>query len=98
MIRHVVVFRWNDGVEEAHVAATSAAFAELPAQIPQIVSYAFGPDLGVAPANFDYAVTADFESVDDFAAYRDHPAHQALLAAYLVPFIEQRHAVQFTVG
>ena len=98
MIRHVVMFRWNDGVDEAHVAATTAAFAALPAQIPQIVSYAFWRDLGVASTNFDYAVTGEFASVDDFLAYRDHPAHQALLQSFLVPFIEERHAVQFNVG
>lgn len=98
MIRHVVLFKWNEGVDEAHVAATTAAFAALPAQIPQIVSYSFGSDLGVAPTNFDYAVTGEFASLDDFIAYRDHPAHQALLHACIVPFVATRHAVQFSVS
>ena len=98
MIRHVVMFRWNTGVDEAHVAATTAAFAALPAQIPQIVSYAFGRDLGLAAANLDYSVTGEFASVDDFVAYRDHPAHQALLQSFIVPFIQERHAVQFSIG
>jgi hypothetical protein len=98
MIRHVVMFRWSEGVDEAHVAATTAAFATLPGQITVIRSYAFGRDLGVAPTNFDYAVTGEFESLADFIAYRDHPAHQALVQTYVTPFIEERHAVQFTVG
>ena len=98
MIRHVVMFRWKPGVEEAHVAALTAAFQRLPGLIPQIVSYAYGADLGVAANNFDYAVTAEFASVDDFAAYRDHPEHQAVVQTFIAPHIEDRHAVQFALS
>ncbi len=98
MIRHVVMFRWNDGVDAAHIAATTAEFAALPSAIPQIRSYAWGADLGVATTNFDYAVTGEFDSVDDFLAYRDHPAHQALVQAFIVPHVRERIAVQFDVG
>lgn len=98
MIRHVVMFRWNEGVDDAHVAATTAAFRLLPGLIPQIQSYAFGRDLGVAPTNFDYAVTGEFASIDDFLAYREHPDHQQLVQTYVAPFASERVAVQFTVG
>jgi hypothetical protein len=95
MIRHVVMFRWNDSVDEAHVAATSAAFSRLPALIPEIIAYHYGPDLGVGEGNFDYAVAALFDSVDDFLAYRAHPDHVALLNTYLAPHWVERRAVQF---
>lgn len=97
MIRHVVMFKWNAGVDEAHVAATTAAFDRLPGLIPQIVSYAYGPDLKVAPANFDYAVTGEFESVETFLEYRDHADHQALVQTFIAPHVSERVAVQFTV-
>ena len=98
MIRHVVMFRWNDGVDAAHVAATTAAFALLPGTIAQIRAYAFGADLGLVPTNFDYAVTGEFDSIDDFIAYRDHPHHQALVQAFIVAHVSERVAVQFSVG
>jgi hypothetical protein len=98
MIRHVVMFRWNEGVDARHIAATTEEFATLPLSIPQIRSYAWGPDLGVAPANFDYAVTGEFDSVDDFLRYRDHPAHQALVQRFISPHVSDRIAVQFTVS
>ena len=72
MIRHVVLLKWNESVDAAHIAATKAALDWLPGLIPQIVSYQNGADLRVAPTNYDYAVTAEFGSTDDFIVYRDH--------------------------
>lgn len=96
MIRHVVMFRWKDGVDDAHVAATAAALSRLPGVIPQIRSYSYGTDIGVVDTNFDFAVTAQFDSADDFVTYRDHPEHQAFVQQYVGPFVDQRCAVQFT--
>jgi hypothetical protein len=98
MIRHVVMFRWQQGVEADHVAAMTEAFAELPSLIDQIVSYSYGPDLGLAGTNFDYAVTGEFASVEDFFAYRDHPAHQAIVQTYIASYVSERCAVQFSLG
>lgn len=95
MIRHVVLMRWNEGVDAAHIAATKAALDRLPGLIPQVVSLQNGPDLGVVPTNFDYAITALFASIDDFLVYRDHPAHQAVTQTYTAPHA-QRFAVQFS--
>ncbi len=95
MIRHVVMFRWNDTVTDAMVADTSAALDGLPPAITEIVAYRHGPDLGVGASNFDYAFTADFESVEGFAAYRDHPEHQRFIAEHLTDRVAERVAVQF---
>ncbi len=96
MIRHVVLFRWKAGVDDAHVEATKAALGRLPGLIPQLVSYSYGADLGTAPTTLDFAVTAQFATIDDFVVYRDHPEHQAFVADYVAPFVDERCAVQFT--
>ena len=96
MIRHVVMFRWKDGVDDAHVEATARALSALPGLIPQIVTYSYGADLGTAPNTLDFAVTAQFASVEDYVAYRDHPDHQAFVATYVAPAVDDRCAVQFT--
>ena len=49
MIRHVAVFRWNDGVTDEQVAEVSAALDALPAQIPAEKSS--GWPLGIALAS-----------------------------------------------
>lgn len=96
MIRHVVMFRWKDGVDDAHVEATRRALSALPGLIPQIVTYSYGADLGTAPNTLDFAVTAQFASIEDYVVYRDHPDHQAFVATFVAPFVDDRFAVQFT--
>lgn len=95
MIRHVVVFRWNDTVTTESLDALSAALDALPDEIEQLVAYRHGRDLGLADANYDYAVVADVASTDDFAAYRDHPAHRAVIAEHITPHLADRVAVQY---
>jgi len=98
MIRHVVMFKWANDVDAAHVAAITAEFATLPPAIEQIRSYSYGPDLGAVAGNFDYVVIGEFDSIDDFFAYRDHPAHQALVNTFIAPYVTERRAVQFAVS
>ncbi len=95
MIRHVVLFRWNESVSDADVAATAAALDALPAAIPEIAAYRHGRDLGLNPANHDYAVIGDFADADDFATYRDHPEHRRFIADHITGRVAERTAVQF---
>ncbi len=91
----MVLFRWKEGVDDAHVVATQEALAQLPVKIPQIAHYSYGPDLGLAPTTLDFGITALFGSLDDFVTYRDHPDHQAFIQTYVTPFVAERLAVQF---
>ena len=95
MIRHCVMFRFEDSVTEAEIGELSAALDALPAAIPEIVTYRHGRDHGLAPTNFDYSINADFANVDDFAVYRDHPEHQRFIAEHITGRVAERGAVQF---
>jgi hypothetical protein len=95
MIHHVVTFRWNEGVDEAHVESVATALRRLPSLISELAAYACGSDLGLAPTNSEFAVAAQFATVDDYAVYRDHPEHQAIIQALIAPYVSERHAVQF---
>ena len=95
MIRHVVVFRWNESVTDEQLVAMSAALDALPTAIAEIVAYRHGRDLGLGPSNFQYSITADFANVDDFAVYRDHPEHQRFIAEHITGRVADRAAVQF---
>ena len=97
MIRHVVVFRWRDGVQDEQVDAARAGLAALPHLVPTIRAFAFGDDIGVNEGNADLAVTVDFDDVDGYLAYRDHPDHQALVRDHIAPILAERLATQFSV-
>lgn len=95
MIRHVVVLTFDPSTTADQRAAFEAALHELPAKIPQIVDYRVGADLGLADTNHDFAIVADFASVDDYLVYRDHPAHVEFKERYLAPYVATRAAVQY---
>lgn len=97
MFRHVVMFSWADSVDDAHVAATSAALSALPAKIDTIRNYVHGPDAGLAATNADYVVVADFDDAAGYEIYRDHPDHQAMIGAQIAGHVAQRMAVQYSV-
>ncbi|MFT6292733.1 MAG: hypothetical protein ACJAR2_003352 [Ilumatobacter sp.] len=45
--------------------------------------------------NFDYVVVGEYASANDYAVYRDHPDHKALIQQYIAPHISDRAAVQY---
>ncbi len=95
MIRHVAVFRWTPEATPEQKQRVTAELSRLPALIPSLRAYHLAPDLGVNQRNFDFAVAADFDDVDGYLAYRDHPEHRAILAEFIRPIIEERAAVQY---
>jgi hypothetical protein len=97
MLRHVVCLTWHPDATADEVAAVHAALAELPAQIPELRAYAFGPDVGLASGNADFAVVADFDDADGWRRYMEHPAHQAVLADRIRPILASRTAVQHQI-
>ena len=80
------------------VSATRRALDGLPALVPTIRDYRHGGDAGVNSGNFDYVVVADFDDVDGYLAYRDHPDHLALIAEHIAGRVADRAAVQFEVA
>jgi hypothetical protein len=95
MLRHTVMFSWNDDAPDDQVDIVTAALAELPATIAEIRSYVFGPDAGIVEGNADYVVVADFDDAAGFLTYRDHPAHQQFITDHIAGKIAGRSAVQF---
>ena len=95
MFRPVVMMRFSDDMTEEQKEAVRDALRRLPEIIPEIRAYRFGDDLGLRDDNFDFAVTADFDDVESFVVYRDHPDHQKAIAEFIAPIVKRRAAVQF---
>ena len=94
MFRHVVLLRWVPDTTSDQLSALDRALTGLPGQVREIRSYVFGRDAGVNEGNFDQVIVADFDNVDDYLVYRDHPDHVALINDYIRPILAERVAVQ----
>ncbi|GAA4075536.1 Dabb family protein [Actinomadura miaoliensis] len=93
--RHVVMFGWVDGTTTQQQQEVADRLLELPGIIPEIQAYSVGADAGVNPGNHDFVVVADFADRDGYVAYRDHPAHRAVVDQYIKPLVARRAAVQY---
>jgi hypothetical protein len=96
-IRHAVLFRFVDDVDDARIEELAAGLSRMPEATGAVTAdrYQHGRSLGLNPGSWDYAVVAEFESVDAFTAYRDHPEHRALISDLLTPIVAERCSVQF---
>lgn len=95
MFRHVALFRWNDEATTIHRQAIADGLGQLPSHIPELRGYSFGSDEALVDGNWDFAVVADFDDVDGWRRYTDHPEHQRVLAELIRPALAERAAVQY---
>jgi len=97
MLRHVVLFRWQPETTPAQRQQVADKLLTLPPLMTGLVAYRVGQDAGINPGNFEFAVTADFEDADSYRAYRDHPAHRAVIDEFITPVLADRGAIQFEI-
>lgn len=98
MFRHVVMMRFTPESTPAQFAAMQARLSQLPGQIPEIRSYVMGEDARVNDGNYDLVIVADFDDVDAYLVYRDHPVHQAVINESIRPILADRVAVQHQIS
>jgi len=93
-MRHLVLLKFHPGTSAEQAEALATGLRELPGIIPEIIAYRVGPDLGLSDASWDFGISADFADADDWATYRDHPAHQQRIRDLVLPITAERVAVQ----
>ena len=94
MFRHVVMLRWVPEATAEQRAAVVTGLSTLPGIIPEIRSYTIGPDARVNEGNFDLVIVADFDDVNGYLVYRDHPDHVQVITERIRPILADRAAVQ----
>ncbi|GHF42203.1 hypothetical protein GCM10010218_24170 [Streptomyces mashuensis] len=79
MIRHLVLFKLNEGVtrDDPRVAAGVAAFEALGGAIPELRSWECAWNISDRPIAYDYAINCTVDDTEALQRYLDHPAHQA---------------------
>src|ERR1043165_1702569 len=82
ILRHVVLFAFNDDADAEQVDAVVAGFSALPAAIPGIQAYEWGTNVSLEGKNddFTHCFTLSFASAPERDAYLVHPAHVAFVA------------------
>jgi hypothetical protein len=94
MFRHVSLLMFTPQTTQEQQQELGRQLRTLPGAIEEIRDYHVGPDAGLNPGNYQFAIVADFASVDDYLVYRDHPVHQELIEKYVQPIVASRAAVQ----
>ena len=84
MIRHLVLFKLNDGVakDDPRVAAGVEAFDALGKQIDVLRAWECGWNVTVRDIAYDFAINSLVDDADALQAYLTHPAHQAGVALW----------------
>jgi hypothetical protein len=97
MIRHVVLFAWIPEATDKQKRQVAEELGALPPLLTGLRSFHAGPDAGIIEGNFDFAVVADFEDRESYLAYRNHPAHRAVVDQVINPITKDRVAVQYQI-
>jgi hypothetical protein len=98
MLRHVVCLTWADTATPEQIEAVIVGLRALPGQIPEIRAYTVGSDRALTAGNADLGIVADFDTVEQWRTYQEHPAHQAVIVERIRPILVARAAVQFDPG
>mgnify|MGYP001797991016 FL=1 len=97
LLRHVVIFKFNDDSSEEDVNRLNESFSALQDAIPVIKDFEWG--INDSPENFHQGFThcylLTFASEEDRdSIYTPHPAHQAFVAS-LQPHLEKVFVVDY---
>ena len=95
MLRHVALFRFKPETTDEQIEAAMIALSALPDRIDVLRKFRFGPDAGITEGAWDFAVVAVLDNAHDYVAYRDDPAHIAVLRDSIGPLISEAARIQF---
>jgi hypothetical protein len=97
MIRHVVMFTWDDKMTDEMEKQLVTELTGLAPKLAGLRSYHCGPDVGLIQGNFDFAVVADFDDADAYLAYRSNAEHQEIISRLSGPHAKSRASVQYEI-
>ncbi|MEU1817332.1 Dabb family protein [Streptomyces rectiverticillatus] len=84
MIRHLVLFKLNEGVrrDDPRVVAGVQAFEALGDAIPEVRFWECAWNISDRPIAYDFAINSAVDDAEALQRYLDHPAHQAGVAQW----------------
>lgn len=79
MLKHVVFFKFKQGIGEEEIVDLDKSLAALPSAIPEILSCEFGRDVVRSERSYDFALVSSFKNLESMQLYQKHPEHQVVL-------------------
>jgi hypothetical protein len=78
VLRHIVMYKFQDGLPPAQIQEVLEAFGQLPKKINTIVGYEHGTNVSPEGKSegFTHVFVVTFKSAADRDGYLVHPAHQ----------------------
>ncbi|GMW01253.1 MAG: hypothetical protein AMXMBFR84_23900 [Candidatus Hydrogenedentota bacterium] len=98
LLRHVVLFKWKEGVDPAAIAAIEAGYDEMAGLIPEIHDLEWGRNIPANARNqgYSHCLLVTFKSEADLDAYAKHPEHNRFRDAAM-PYVESIIVVDYWV-
>ena len=78
MIRHIVLFQFNEAATPQRVDAYEQSLVDYVAQLDGVLSYTVGRDAGINPGTFDFSIIAEFADEAAFRVYFDDERHKQI--------------------
>src|SRR5689334_9255029 len=99
MIRHIFVGTAQEGTSTEQLEELVSAWRALPEKIPEIRRMTAGRNISPRDQLYSVALVAEFDKMQDWEHYRDHPAHAAVREQLTSKLIrnDSRAAVQIVV-
>ncbi len=98
LLRHVVIFKFNDSSSEAEIKKVATTFAALYGKVPEVKAFEWGVNNSPENLNqgFTHCFMLTFSSEKDLASYQLHPAHKAFQEV-LKPHMDKVFVVDYWV-
>lgn len=97
MIRHLVAWNFDDGVDAATRAAICAELDELPTHFPAMRDWTRGDNISRRDRTYAHCFVVDFASEDELVAYLDSERHERFVAERWRPHVSDRAIISFEV-
>lgn len=98
MIRHIAMFTWSAEATTDQIAAVAAGLNAMPSLVDTIRRYEHGDDLDLGSDTADYVLVAEFDSVEGYREYADHPAHLHFVETTVKPIVASIGRVQMHIA
>lgn len=96
MVRHIVMWRMADLPDKAKRAADIKENLELlKNKINELVDIEVGINFEKSQYSSDVVLVSTFRTTEDLNSYQIHPAHKAVGAAYVKPYVSERRVVDY---
>jgi len=96
MIKHIVMWKFKDGVAEADKLEMKRQLESLKGEVPSLVNIEVGLDVSCKEASMDMVLYSEFQTAEDLTAYTGHSEHLKVVE-FVKSLVCERAVVDYEV-